>query len=304
MRDKNLVSKTSGESDKAFSGDRCLVINADDFGLSAEVNEGILTAHEKGILTSTSLMANGPMFSQAASIGRQVPNLGIGVHFNLVRGKPVSRLQDVNLLVDIRGLFPGTVSSTLHRLVKNPAALDQAERECTAQVERLIEAGIRPTHIDSEKHIHMFPPLFKRVAEVAASNDIKWIRIVNDGDNLLKSKPTAAQVAKSLVLRFLSVFCRRNVQKAGLKSSDFFYGVLHAGNMVSIIYQNIFEKLRPGVTEIICHPGFESNTDGSPGLGRYFLDNTRKAELDALLDGGLRQELRSRKIRLSNFGEL
>lgn len=73
-----------------------LVINADDFGLSRKVNEGILTAHKKGCLTSTSLMANGPMFQQGIEMSRSVPRLGVGVHLNLVRGKPISKLQLVN----------------------------------------------------------------------------------------------------------------------------------------------------------------------------------------------------------------
>lgn len=292
------------ESNKRFSHDRYLVINADDFGLSAEVNEGILMAHEKGLLTSTSLMANGPMFSQAVHMSKQAPNLGVGVHFNLVRGKPVSQLQEVNLLVDKRGFFPGTVASAINRLVKNSKALDQAEFECVAQVERVIEAGIRPTHIDSEKHIHMYPPLFRRVAKVAIARQIKWIRIVNEGDNFFKFQPRGTQVAKSLLLSFFALICRKRVEKAGLMSSDFFYGVLHAGNMVNEIYKNIFEKLHKGVTEIICHPGFESEGNPNSDLGRFFLDNTRKDELDSLLDKGLMQKLHSRKIRLINFGDL
>ena len=292
------------DSTKNVLKDRYIVINADDFGLSREVNKGILAAHKKGCLTSTSLMANGPMFRQGVEMSRSVPRLGIGIHLNLLRGKPISKLQLVSRLVDERGIFPGTVTSMMRRFMQSSVALDQAEHECMAQIEQIIQTGIRPTHIDSEKHLHMYPPLFKRVARLAVSYGIRWIRIVEENSISWKIKFTITQMGKSFLLGRFARSCRKIAKTTDLKSSDNFYGVLHAGHMVKDVYDDIFERMLPGVTEIVCHPGFngESNTDSD--LGLYFLEETRQDELNTLLDKTLIDKMRNKKINLVNFGDL
>ncbi len=284
--------------------DNYLVINADDFGLSREVNKGILAAHKKGCLTSTSLMANGPMFRQGVEMSRSVPRLGIGVHLNLVRGKPISKSQLVSRLVDERGIFPGTVTSMMRRFMQSSVSLDQAEHECMAQIEHIIQTGIRPTHIDSEKHLHMYPPLFKRVARLAVSYGIRWIRVVRENMIPWKTKPTMTQTCKALVLRVLARSCLKSAEEAGLMFTDSFYGVLHAGHMVGEVYDDIFERIRPGVAEIICHPGFKSESNTDSDLGLYFLEETRQDELNTLLDKTLIDKMRNKKINLVNFGDL
>ena len=290
---------------KTFLQDRYLVINADDFGLSSNVNKGILKAHERGLLTSTSLMANGPMFQQGVEMSRSAPRLGVGVHVNLVRGKPISEVESVTHLVDERGLFPGKVASIMHRLLRSPIALDQAEKEILAQIEYVTQAGICPTHVDSEKHLHMYPPLFERLAKAATYHGIRWIRVVDDNAILWKRKPTITQVVKASLLRIFALRCRKKAEAAGLMVTDFFYGVLHAGHMVKEIYDDIFEKTSGGVTEIVCHPGFEdNNTYVNPEMGPYFLAANRQDELDALLDETLIHKLRSLRIKLTNFGDM
>jgi predicted glycoside hydrolase/deacetylase ChbG (UPF0249 family) len=283
---------------------RYVVINADDFGLSDAINEGILSAHEKGCLTSASLMANGPVFEKAVEIAMGSPDLGVGVHVNFIRGKPISKLKSVDRLVDERGLFPGTVSSVMRRLTRDPIALDQAESECSAQVERLIKAGIVPTHMDSEKHLHMYPPLFRRLINVARCHGIKWIRIVEENGRLWSLNATAKQMGKALLLRYFARKCRRKANEAGLLCADFFYGVLHAGHMGKDVYQEIIGKTGPGVTEIVSHPGFDDNGRISPDFGPYFISEKRQYELDALLDGSLTHELRIQQITLTNFEKL
>ena len=294
----------NGEVIKRYSEDSHLVINADDFGLSEEVNEGILRAHNEGFLTSASLMANGLMFDQAVKMSHQTPSLGVGVHFNLVRGRPVGKSDSVRLFLDKNGYFLGKVGLVLKRLLKKPLVLDQAEYECNAQVERIKEAGIIPTHIDSEKHIHMYPPLFERVAKVAVTHNIKWIRIVKENGSALKFKPTIAQIAKAWMLGLFSYRCRNRARKVGLLSSDFFYGVLHAGHMVREVYAEIIEGLRPGITEVICHPGVRSKTGAIDGFGRFFIDSKRQVELDSLLNEELKDELIRLNIKTVNYGDL
>ena len=284
--------------------ERYLVINADDFGLSSKVNEGIMRAHERGCLRSTSLMANGPLFEQAVEMSRSVPRLDVGVHLNLVRGKPISKAAAVKRLIDERGLFPGTIGATMRRLMQSPIALDQAEGECCAQVEHIMQAGIHPTHIDSEKHLHMYPPLFRRVVRTAIVYGIRWIRIVEENRIPWRTKPAMKQVGKAFVLRLFARSCRKRAAENGLMYSDLFYGVLHAGHMVKEVYDDILERIRPGVTEIVCHPGLSGESNTNSDLGPYFLATDRQDELDALLDESLPSKLQSRKVKLVGFGDL
>jgi hopanoid biosynthesis associated protein HpnK len=293
-----------GNVEESVVQDRYLVINADDFGLSSEVNEGILMAHKQGYLTSASLMANGPMLQDAVDRSYSVPSLGIGVHLNLVRGRPISQAQVVDRLVDRRGLFPGTVGGTMRRLMLAPVAVDQAECECLAQIEYIKQIGICPTHVDSEKHVHMYPPLFKRVARVARAQGIRWIRIVRENRIPWHTKPRLRQMGKATVLGVLARRCQKTAAAVGLLSSDGFYGVVHAGRMVKDVYIDIFNSMQSGVTEIICHPGLPAKSHVNRDMGPYFLAETRRDELDALLDATLRDELQKRRIKLVHFGDI
>src|SRR5262245_60514883 len=134
-----------------------LIVNADDFGLTQQVNRGILDAHHDGIVTSTTLLANGGSFDEAVSMSRQAPQLGVGVHLNLSEGNPVSRASEIPSLVDSRGALHLTPGRLWAGIVKRKVSLSDVERELLAQVRKVIRAGISPTHLDGHKHVHVLP---------------------------------------------------------------------------------------------------------------------------------------------------
>src|SRR5262245_58685857 len=146
---------------------RELIVNADDFGLTRQVSQGILDAHREGIVTSTTLMANGSGFDAAVSMSRQAPQLGIGVHLNLSEGKPVARAWEIPSLVNSRGTLYLTPGRLWAGILKREVSLSDVERELRGQVEKVIRTGISPTHLDGHKHVHVLPGIAAVVIRLA-----------------------------------------------------------------------------------------------------------------------------------------
>lgn len=127
---------------------RLLIINADDFGYGSGITLGILDAHKKGVLTSTTIMAGMPGFERAVRLAIQTPSLGIGVHLTLTCGKPL--LQDVPSLTTSNGEFKRLSFYEDHFEINQ----NELYREWKAQIDRVIASGITPDHLDSHHHVH------------------------------------------------------------------------------------------------------------------------------------------------------
>src|SRR6266513_2983732 len=162
-----------------------LIINADDFGISRGVNVGIIEAAEAGAVTSASLIVNLPGFADALDRAVPCPSLSLGLHLNLTLGRPLSGAS--SLTHRQSGEF-----YPLHLLMARASlglldALDIA-RECSAQIDRMTDAGFPPTHLDSHRHIHVHPAIAGTVTKVAHSRGIFEMRVpcepwrVNPGD--------------------------------------------------------------------------------------------------------------------------
>src|SRR5258706_7379115 len=139
---------------------RRVVVTADDFGLCAAVNRAVARAHDEGVLTSASLLANGPAFEEAVAIARARPALSIGVHLTLFRGRPLSPPARVASLLDARGCFLANGWRLFARGVSGRVARDEIRLECEAQVARILAAGLKPAFVNSEKHAHHWLPGF------------------------------------------------------------------------------------------------------------------------------------------------
>jgi hypothetical protein len=146
---------------------RYLIVNADDYGLSPGVSEGIRRAHLKGIVTSTTAMMNqayaAPELPKALE---QCPRLGVGVHLTLTVGKPLLPPKRVPSLVDDTGRF---LSQEAYIAQVNHIRSDEVSVEWHAQVERFIQVcGHKPDHLDAHHHCAYFTPaLFKCLLTLA-----------------------------------------------------------------------------------------------------------------------------------------
>ncbi len=278
------------------------IVNADDFGLSRGINDGIILAHKQGILTSATLMANMPGFDHAVGLAKENPRLGVGVHLNIVRGKPLSAPETIPTLVTPQGLFPADMPYLLRKIRKKAVRPEDVEREFRAQVEKTLAAGIRISHFDSEKHAHTIPLIFGVALKLASEYKIRRVRFVNEV--CLTFPP--AQSLKSWLISYWCFSMKKKVRENGIMVADRFYGLCQSGRMTASRLGKILESLARGTAEIMVHPGFITPelAELEPVVGPYYIHRFREAELNALLDGRLKEIIRSRDIRLINFHEL
>ncbi|MBM3293353.1 MAG: ChbG/HpnK family deacetylase [Candidatus Aminicenantes bacterium] len=275
------------------------IVNADDFGLCRPVNEGIVRAHREGILTSATLMTNTPGFEEAVVLAGENSRLGVGVHLNLVRGRPLSKPEDLPGLVGPDGKFPARPGLLLRRIASGKVGIGTIEKELRAQIEKALSSGLALTHLDSEKHLHAFPPVFRAVVKLAREYGFGRIRFIREFRLSLR-------LGQSLKAAFLSACCARmkgEVRKAGLVNPDAFYGISYSGRMTVARLRRIFGGLGEGTAEIMVHPGFQTEElfSAEGEVGPYYINRFRERELSALLDPGLPAFIRGLGVELVDF---
>ncbi|MHC4086870.1 MAG: carbohydrate deacetylase, partial [Planctomycetota bacterium] len=156
--------------------DRRIIINADDFGLCDGINEAVARAHSDGILTSATIMVNMPAAEKAVKIAKKLPSLGVGVHLNLTEGWPISKDPCISRLLDSDGQFAHSPFKLSLLSLAGNKIREAIRTELAAQIQWVIDHGLKPTHLDSHNHIHSFPALFSIVCQSARSFQIPAIR--------------------------------------------------------------------------------------------------------------------------------
>jgi len=281
-----------------------LIVNADDFGFTPGVNAGIIHAYKTGIVTSTTIMANGEAFEDAVALALANPRLGVGCHLAIVGGRPVAQPDQVRSIVSNEGLLLPTLGRFMLRLARGAVKSDDIAREFRAQVMRVVSAGIIPTHFDSHKHSHVSPPVMKALAAVAREFGVTRVRnpfeSVFDRASLsgwtnMKQSALSAMIAPGAI-RF-----NRLARKYLLYTPDRFLGVKRTGRLDSEAIRSMMKGLKEGTTELMCHPGFND-----PGLesAHTRLKKERERELEALTDPRLRHLAEELGIELISYREL
>jgi hopanoid biosynthesis associated protein HpnK len=287
-----------------------LIINADDFGLTPGVNRGICQSHRHGILTSTSLMANLPAFEDAVTLARANPNLGVGVHFNLTEGRPISPAGQVTTLLNGNGGFISDYQVVLKKLFSRRLNLAEVERELRAQLQKIRQAQLQPTHIDSHKHLHIFPGIIEVVIRLALEYNIKKIRLPLESTSFIKksllpsgwnSKVAIKQYANMKIIAFFSRRAAEKFKQNGIKTNDNFFGILYTGFLNTRVLAEAINRLTPGCWEIMTHPGC---WDAELNTMHTRLFQQREAEMQALQAPELRNALAEKEIKLINYAQL
>lgn len=265
-----------------------LVVNADDFGFTRDVNAGIIEAHERGILTAATLMANGAAFDDAVRLARQTPSLDVGCHLVLV-GAP-SALNPAKPL-------PATVAQLIQAMCLRRISVYQ---ELRAQIQKILDAGIQPTHLDTHKHTHLFPPVLDAVARLGEEFRIRWIRRPMDFP-LESARVPWTKRAVSRSIHGLRMGFHRKIKRHGCRTTDHFAGFQITGIFSSRDVLEMLRELPEGVTEFMCHPGH-----CGPELmsARTRLKESRVRELEALTNPDIRRGLAATGIRLVNYRDL
>ncbi len=267
---------------------RQLIINADDFGMSREVNEGIKKGIKEGVITSVSLLVNMPYFDDAIAFLKKNPQVSIGLHFNISEGAPISHRSEVGSLIREDGNFYHWHGVIL-TLIRNKNVIVEIEKELNMQYEKLINSGVKVSYLDSHHHIHLFPSIFKIILNFALKHKIKSIR----GRSFKLTFPLFSGTIPSLKQLTVTFFCILNNilfhSNRHFFENDHLYDINWHPDMDKRQFLHLLDNLSEGKTQMICHPGILSKTGN-----RKFLE-PRQKELELLLD----KEVRKKILKLS-----
>jgi chitin disaccharide deacetylase len=273
----------------------CVIINADDFGITEGVNKAIFELAKAGIITSTSVMSNMPGYK---SIVHLKDKIGIGVHFNLTVGQPITDPNKIPSLVNNNGFF-FDLSLLLKKTRNKVITKEEVEIEFEAQVRHLLDIGITPDHIDSHESLLKYPFFKETMKRVARRYKIPAVRTYIqrkfDYSRLLSPRKTLI----SLYLAFQKIrwesdrFCTADKYDSLIKSGLDYEAALRK-------LEAIFHNLPPGILEIGVHPGYlDANHEL---LGKYI--NEREVELQALSSDYFRQLLENSEAKLISFKDI
>lgn len=285
-----------------------LIVNADDLGWTEGVNLGIVETFRRGIVTSTSLLANGAAFADGVKAARSAPSLAVGVHLNLSDGAPVADPQSVSSLLNGEGNFAAGPQSLLLKRARRGLILEQVEEEWNAQIRKVLDAGIQPTHLDGHKHVHMLPGLFEIALRLAKKHGIGAIRVSLEESSLRAAlscgpKQHAVALVKQGVqargLKLLARDAREQAASAGIATADYFCGIAQTGQWTREGVAQFLKALPEGTTELMCHPGY---ADEALEKTATRLKASRQSELEILTNTEIRNLVASRGIRLIDYG--
>lgn len=285
------------------SPDKSVIFTADDFGLADALNGAVVLAHRQGLLSCASLMAAGPRTPAALSLAKTLPGLCLGVHLTLIQGRAVLPPAAVPHLVDSRGFFPNHPVATGWRYFCQSRLLPEIRRELAAQIEVVLKAGLAVWHLNGHLNLHLHPRIFPVVADLAREYHIPAVRLAReDWRTTLALAPDSPlpKIAQGLIFALLSRGAARRARAAGLIYNDHLFGLTNDGRMTEAYLTGLVPRLKPGVTEIYCHPGLYAD----PELKRWAPQYHRQEELAALLSPRLKAGLAAAGVRLTDFREI
>lgn len=266
-----------------------LILNADDFGASARVNEAVAKAHGAGLLTSASLMVNEAAAGDAVTVARQHPGLAVGLHLVLSCGKPALAAGSIPHLVQPNGSFPASPAGAGLRVFFHKAAREEAAREIAAQFERFADTGLAFDHVNGHQHLHVHPVIWRSMVEQCLRFGVRAVRVPLEELRFFTRGQEVRRGLEWAAFRALGAWCLRSARRHGLVTADRVYGHLETGRVTEKYLLFVVNRLQPGVSEVYLHPG-------SAGEEDY--------ELQALLSPAVRSAVEERRVELYTYGRL
>ncbi len=233
------------------------ILNADDFGMSKAYNRAVLDGYHRGFLTSASLCANGKAFNAAVNeIIPECPNLGIGVHLNIIEGRSLTKAP---MLTNKKGKFNKGFGK-LMLLSTNPNFLEQVEFEFRTQIETVMNYT-QVDHIDSHVHTHAIPNIFKIAAKLAKEYNIPCIRTQHEEMYFVPSFKKhfnikyPPNILKILLLNYFTSKNKHIVNELGLTTNDYLIGVGYTGLMDDMTIEYGLKAIEEDcIAEALIHP--------------------------------------------------
>jgi len=283
-----------------------LIVNADDFGLTAGVNRGIAEAHRSGIVTSSTLMANGPAIEDAIRVAASNAGLSVGCHVVLVDGEPLLDSREISTLLkgkdDAR--FEEGIARFASRVLRRQIDPEQVEAEVTAQIRKLQAAGVCVSHLDTHKHTHIFPRILRPILRAAKACGVRAIRnpFGRVAFSQIANRPNLwKRYGQVKMLNAWAAAFARTVAEAGMRTTDGSLGIVATGSMDDRMFRLILENLPEGTWELVCHPGYN---DGELQKVRTRLRDSREVELRWLTSTAARKCLTQSRVDLISYRDL
>lgn len=285
---------------------RRLIVNADDFGYTAGVNRAIVEAHTRGIVTSSTLMASGPAFSEAVELAKSLPGLSVGCHVLLIDGQPVSPAPQLSTLTN-NDSFRDNLKSFAARAVMGRLRAEEIESEARAQIQKLQAAGISVSHIDTHKHTHLFPAVLQPLLRAAGACGVRAVRnpfgprMPLRSSELLVRPNLWTRLAEVRILHRFAGRFRDTVRREGFVTPDGTLGIEVTGVLDEELFRAIARTIPEGTWEFVCHPGYN---DADLRAARTRLRESRETELRVLTLPNARNLLKDMGISLISYRDL
>ncbi len=275
-----------------------LIVNADDYGLDEDINQAIVLAYRQGIVTSTTILANGEAFFPGVNGLRENPGLGVGVHLTLVNGNPLSSPEDIPTLINDNGKFFGSYQEFLPRFLAGKIKLKEIRIEWAKQISHVKNQGINVTHIDSHQHLHVFPGINKVALELARDFGIRKIRMPQEKMMFFGGAvPSLGRLLARNTLSSVSMLSKFYFSKRNMLVPEHFYGMLWGGHLSQPRLETIIRHLPEGTSEIMTHPGLSSGALDHKLLWGYHWEE----ELAALTSPEVKSLIEQQQIKLIDY---
>jgi hopanoid biosynthesis associated protein HpnK len=283
-----------------------LIVNADDFGYTSGVNRAIVEAHSRGVVTSSTLMANGAAFADAVQLSKTVPELSVGCHVVLTDGEPVLDAGQLPSLTTASHFRDGMIAFAARALAGGMDA-NQITAEATGQIRKIQSAGIAVSHFDTHKHTHLFPKILRPLLRAASDCGVRAVRNPFGPRLPLRSSHLLTRPSlwtRSLEVRILSAFAgkfREAVDREGFATPDGTLGIVVTGALDETLFYAIASSIPDGTWEFVCHPGYN---DADLQAGKTRLRESRETELRVLTLPAAREVLAQQGIELISYRDL
>ena len=291
---------------------RRIIVNADDFGLTEGVNRGISEARLRGVVSSTSFIANAAGFDDAVRMalnncGNGHPPLSIGCHIVLVDGRPLLGSEAVESLLEEGGAFRATFFEFGLSAMGGMLSAKEIEAEATAQIQKIQRMGISISHVDTHKHAHLFPGVIKPILRAAKGCGIRAIRnpfytnCFPEFGAVRRNVMLAKRYLQVPLLRRFAMEFRRLVDAEGLATTDGCVGVYEPALADAETLERVLARVPEGTWELVCHPGY---VDEDLRRVKTRLRESRTAELELLTSRGVREIFEREGIEIISYRDL
>jgi len=270
---------------------RRLIVNADDFGRSAAVNQAVIRAHREGILTSASLMVNEPACAEAVALARENPQLGVGLHLTLLCGRSALPPGRIPGLVNEAGEFTRNPAGAGFRYFFRRGLQAQLRQEIHAQFQKFRATRLALDHVNGHLHLHLHPTIFRLLMADAAQLGIERLRLTRDPFRLNLRLASGRLLYRALhvaIFHWLAGRARPVLRKRGLRHTNAVFGLLQNARVDEDYVSRLLANLPPGDSELYSHPSLDE-------FG---------TEFDALVSPRIRERVETFGIKLIRYQDL